>query len=96
VRAKLKARFVYRKAQVLQVQRNRRRWYLIVGKGSQMHQFDVPERAARALATNRIKHEASRGSWSQTRGVFILNTKVLIQDTQGEFCDTINVNDDVM
>ena len=52
-----------------------------------MHQFDVPESAARALAANRIRHEASRGSWSQTRGVFILNTKILFQDTQSEFYD---------
>jgi hypothetical protein len=51
VRAKLETCFVYREAQ-LQVHGNRGGRYVEVREGGQMHQSDVPECAAGALAAN--------------------------------------------
>jgi hypothetical protein len=58
---------------------------LEVHEGGQMHQFDVPECAAGALAANCVKFKASRGSRSQSVVIFILNMEILLQDTQDEF-----------
>jgi hypothetical protein len=91
VRAKLKACLIDREAQI-QVHGNRGRRYLKVCESGQMHQFDVPERPARAFAANCVKLKTRRGSRSWTRVILILDVEVLLQNTQGKFYETTRVS----
>jgi hypothetical protein len=95
VRAKLEASLIYREAQI-QVHVNRGSRYLEVCKCGQVHQSDVPERAAGALAANCVKFKTCRGSRSWTAVIFILDMEVLLQDTQGKFYETTRVSGDVI
>lgn len=62
-----------------------------------MHQSDVPECAAGALAANCVKFKASRGSRRWAGGIFILNTEVLLQNAQKKFYDDrTRVSDDII
>jgi uncharacterized protein with ACT and thioredoxin-like domain len=61
--AKLEACLVYREAHI-QVHGKRGRMYFEVHERSQMHQSDVPECAAAALAADCVKFKTSRGGRS--------------------------------
>lgn len=78
VRTELKARFIHGKRQI-QIHGNRGYRYLIVREDGQLHQSDVPERPAGALAANSVEYKTTRGSRSWIRMVvFILDMEVLL------------------